>query len=88
MSELKDIVDGFNAGYVIRKEKPLLYEQLNHAINDVDLPFFESFIKGGEELTTEQLKQLMSKDSISIDKTKSLDKISPSKDLTEPDMDI
>ena len=88
MSEINDLKDGFNAGYIIRKHKPQLYEQLNHAIHDVDLPFFQSFIDGGEELTKEHIKNLMQKDSMQKTHDLFLNKETSSKDQIEPDIGV
>ncbi|MEM9547953.1 MAG: hypothetical protein AAGA77_18375, partial [Bacteroidota bacterium] len=59
MSEINDIVDGFNAGYIIQQKKPELYKQLENVLNEVELPFFDAFIKGGIESKEERLKSLM-----------------------------
>ncbi len=59
MSEIKDIMEGFNAGYIIQQKRPEVFKQLESAINEVELPFFDAFIKGGLESKEERLKFLM-----------------------------
>lgn len=81
MSEIKDIVEGFNAGYIIKKSRPELFEELTPELNNIELPYFEAFIKGGVEFTEERIKSLMKKNNLT----------QPAKDkLTKgkPDIDI
>ena len=56
MTEGKEILAGFNAGYIIEKHQPELFKQLENAIEKVELPFFESFIEGGKEYSKERAK--------------------------------
>ncbi len=89
MSELKNIKDGFNAGYIIREKKPELYQQLVKAFGEVDLPFFKSFIDGGKQVSKEQIRHLMSKDSFSdySNPDKNISKDFNKEDIN-PEMDI
>ncbi len=81
MSEIKDIIDGFNSGYIIQQKKPDLYKQLEDVLNEVELPFFDAFIKGGIESKEERLKSLMLGKDISFPS-----KESPSKEEIEPEI--
>ncbi len=81
MSEIKDIIDGFNSWYIIQQKKPDLYKQLEDVLNEVKLPFFDAFIKGGIECNEEKLKSLMLDKDISFPS-----KESPSKEEIEPEI--
>ncbi len=59
MSEINDIVDGFNAGYIIQQNRPEIFKQLENVLNEVELPFFDAFVKGGIESKEERLKTIM-----------------------------
>lgn len=56
MDEAKEILEGFNAGYILREHRPELSKQLESSLGEVELPFFEGFISGGREFTKEQTK--------------------------------
>lgn len=50
----KEIVEGFNAGYVIEKYRSDLYQQLSKSLEGVDTPYFGAFIEGGKESIKER----------------------------------
>jgi hypothetical protein len=54
MSEEKDLVEGFNAGYIIEKHRPELAKQLLNAVDGVELPFVEGFVAGSQEYAKER----------------------------------
>ncbi len=54
MDEEKDILEGFNAGYIIEKHRPELAKQLVSAVEGVELPFVEGFVAGSQEYTKER----------------------------------
>lgn len=56
MDEGKEIVEGFNAGYLIEKHRPALAKQLTKAIEGVEVPFVEGFIAGAEEYAKERIQ--------------------------------
>ncbi len=55
MDEAKEIVEGFNAGYLIEKHCPALAKQLTKAVEGVEVPFVEGFIAGAEEYAKERI---------------------------------
>ncbi|PHN04344.1 hypothetical protein [Flavilitoribacter nigricans] len=50
----KELLEGFNAGYIIEKYRPALSKQLVAAVQGVDLPFVEGFVAGTQEYTKER----------------------------------
>ncbi len=72
--ENNDLVEGFNAGYMIEQHRPELASQLvqslGHESNKGKEPFTEGFIKGNEE----SLKERQITKSKSISKLKSFGK--------------
>lgn len=54
MDEGKEILEGFNAGYIIEKHRPALAKQLVQAVEGVELPFVEGFVAGSQEYTKER----------------------------------
>lgn len=54
MDAEKDIVEGFNAGYLIEKYKPELARELVKSLSDVELPFAEGFVSGSKEYSKER----------------------------------
>lgn len=56
MSEEKDLVEGFNAGYIIEKHRPELAKQLLSAVDGVELPFVEGFVAGSQEYAKERTR--------------------------------
>ena len=78
-SESKDILEGFNAGYVMRQKRPQVYKQLEKEFEELDLPFFKSFIEGGkaylQELKQSKIERIQQlKDSPSKNRDISLDR--------------
>ena len=61
MDEAKDILEGFNAGYIIQQHRPKLFAELQTAIKEIDLPFFDALAQGGKEYSQERLKPLFAK---------------------------
>jgi hypothetical protein len=56
MSEIKEILEGFNAGYIIEQKQPELAKQLQAAVSEVEDEFFEGFVAGGEEASKERTR--------------------------------
>lgn len=54
MDEGKELLEGFNAGYVIEKHRPALAKQLVTAVEGVELPFMEGFVAGTQEYAKER----------------------------------
>lgn len=54
MDKDKDLLEGFNAGYLIEKHRPALSKQLVSAVEGVELPFVEGFVAGTEEYAKER----------------------------------
>ena len=50
----KEILEGFNAGYLIEKHRPALSKQLVAAVEGVELPFVEGFVAGTQEYAKER----------------------------------
>jgi len=49
MSDINEIKDGFNAGYILKTKSPEVYALLQGSLNEVDIPFFSGFVAGGKE---------------------------------------
>ena len=43
MSELKDILEGYNSGYILQQKRPQIFKQLEEPLQDIQTPFFEAF---------------------------------------------
>lgn len=56
MDEGKEILEGFNAGYLIEKHRPALAKQLVAAVEGMELPFTQGFVQGSVEYTKERIK--------------------------------
>lgn len=54
MDEGKEILEGFNAGYIIEKHRPELAKQLVSAVDGVEIPFVEGFVAGSKEFAKER----------------------------------
>jgi len=52
----KEILDGFNAGYLIEQHRPELAQQLTKALEGVEVPYFEGFVEGSKEFVRERAK--------------------------------
>jgi len=72
--EAKEILEGFNAGYVIRQKRPELFKQLQKSLKDVDLPFFNAFEDGGKKYTKDKFKSLIQNKERINDESMGLDK--------------
>jgi hypothetical protein len=54
MSEINEILEGFNAGYIIEQKRPELAKKLQTAVSEVEDEFFAGFVAGGEEASKER----------------------------------
>ncbi|NJL77034.1 MAG: hypothetical protein HC892_20495 [Saprospiraceae bacterium] len=54
MEEGKELLEGFNAGYLMEKHRPELSKQVVKATEGVDTPFFEGFVAGSQEFDKER----------------------------------
>ena len=54
MSEEKELIAGFNAGYLIEQHNPKLAKQLTEAVSKVEEDYFQGFIQGSEEYSKER----------------------------------
>ena len=52
----KEILEGFNAGYLIEKHRPGLNKQLVNAVEGVDMPFIEGYVAGSNECAKERTR--------------------------------
>ena len=50
----KEILEGFNAGYIIEKHRPAISKQLVAAVKGVEIPFVEGFVAGTQEYAKER----------------------------------
>ncbi|PHN05097.1 hypothetical protein [Flavilitoribacter nigricans] len=50
----QELLEGFNAGYLIEKHRPALSKQLVAAVEGVELPFVEGFLAGTQEYAKER----------------------------------
>lgn len=56
MDEAKEILEGFNASYILEKHRPALAKQLVEAVEGVELPFVEGFVAGSKEYAKERIQ--------------------------------
>ena len=56
MDKGKEILEGFNAGYLIEKHHPTLAKQLVKAVVGTELPFVEGFVAGSQEYAKERIQ--------------------------------
>ena len=52
----KEILEGFNAGYLIEKHRPELNKQLVNAVEGVEMPFIEGYVEGSNEYAKERTR--------------------------------
>ena len=52
----KEILEGFNAGYLIEKHRPELNKQLVNAVEGVDMPFIDGYVAGSNEYAKERAR--------------------------------
>lgn len=83
MDEDKEMLEGFNAGYLIEKHRPELAKQLVKTVEGVELPFITGFVAGSQEYTKERTSKVISKLRENISPRKS----DPSKDKDRDDKD-
>jgi len=81
MNDSQDILDGFNAGYILKQERPEVFKHLENSFQDVDLPFFNSFKEGGKEFTNDRFRSLIINKELPEDKRFDLDKNAPEMDV-------
>ena len=86
MSEIENIKEGFNTGYIIQQHRPETFKIIEDSTKDTELSFFEAFKKGGETFTKDKLKSLMKNHDFKIPDSKPKTK-SNTKDDPEIDMD-
>lgn len=49
MENDQELIEGFNAGYIIEKHRPELAKQLVEGLDGADVPFVEGFIAGNSQ---------------------------------------
>ncbi len=54
MSNEKELIEGFNAGYIIEQHQPELAKKLSEAVAGVEEEFYQGFIEGREEYSKER----------------------------------
>jgi len=84
MDKQHEIVEGFNAGYLVEKYRPELAKQLVKNLEGVDEPFSEGFVAGSKEYSRERSRGKLltklrkdfggKKDSPAKDKGKDMDR--------------
>lgn len=50
----KELIEGFNAGYIIEKHRPELAKQLVEGLDGMEVPFVEGFIAGNSQSLKER----------------------------------
>lgn len=70
MDAEKEVLAGYNAGYLIEKYRPELAKQLTAGLNGVDMPYIEGFVAGSRESTVEKAQNR----TIALQKLKDLAK--------------
>ncbi len=89
MEKDQELIEGFNAGYIIEKHRPELAKQLVENIDEVELPYVEGFLAGTIQFSQE--RELAKSKTISKLKSFAKDRISKpnkSKDDKEFEIDI
>ncbi|GAB5552860.1 MAG: hypothetical protein Sapg2KO_24510 [Saprospiraceae bacterium] len=61
MNQNKEILEGFNAGYLLEKHDPALAKQLNEAVSEVGEDFFQAFIEGRKEFIKDKSRSKLFK---------------------------
>lgn len=82
MEQEKDIIEGFNAGYILRSTNPDLFRQLKDSLTDPKSGYFSSFLIGAETYEQEKALELLKTNS------KTAEFENPSKDKSEMDFDL
>ena len=85
MSADKEIVAGFNAGYLIEQHDPQLAKQLTEAVQAVEEDFFQGFMAGSEQYAKERSRaKLLDRLRGDLNRPTRLEK---GKDIDGPDID-
>ena len=56
MDDLKEALEGFNAGYILEQKRPTLAQSINKTVKDADDPFFQGFQEGSAEYSKEKAR--------------------------------
>ena len=54
MAEKDQLVEGFNAGYILEKHQPKLAQQISQAVETVEEEFFQGFVAGSQQYVKER----------------------------------
>lgn len=54
MGNEKELIAGFNAGYLIQQHDPKLAKKLVEAVSEVEEDFFQGFVEGRNEYSKER----------------------------------
>jgi len=54
MAEQDQLLEGFNAGYVLEKHRPELAQQISQAVETVEEEFFQGFVAGSQQYAKER----------------------------------
>ena len=54
MENDQELIEGFNAGYIIEKHRPELAKQLVEGLDGVEVPFVEGFLAGSDQSLKEK----------------------------------
>ena len=83
MEKDQELLEGFNAGYIIEKHRPELAKQLVDGLAGVEIPFVEGFIAGSNQSLVEKdltrskivskLKEVTKKNAFKSTKSKGKD---------------
>lgn len=80
MNNEKELVVGFNAGYLIEQHDPALAKKLTEAVSEVEEDFFQGFVEGSNEYSKERSRAKL------LDKLRR-DLSRPTRSSQEKDMD-
>lgn len=80
MSNEKELIAGFNAGYLIEQHDPKLAKKLTEAVSEVEEDFFQGFVEGSNEYSKERSRAKL------LDKLRG-DLSSPTRSSKAKDMD-
>ena len=54
MEKDQELIEGFNAGYIIEKHRPELAKQLVNGLDGIEVPFIIGFVAGSKEFIKER----------------------------------
>ena len=54
MAQQDQLVEGFNAGYVLERHRPELAQQISQAVASVEEEFFQGFVAGSQQYAKER----------------------------------